>query len=60
MQDLTISLDGPKYVHDEYRVTYNGQGTHSIIIANLENHFKHISNLTDITLSPTLNPNMKR
>ena len=32
---ITISLDGPKYVHDKYRLDANGNGTYTRIINNI-------------------------
>jgi uncharacterized protein len=33
---LNISLDGPKHIHDRYRVYKNGTGTYDSVIQNLE------------------------
>lgn len=33
---MTVSLDGPKEIHDEQRVFHNGMGSHDIVMKNLE------------------------
>ena len=56
---ITVSLDGPKKIHDRYRRLSSGKGTYDIIINNLEK-FYHFNRKTyaspsikfNITISP--------
>lgn len=58
---LTISLDGPKEIHDRYRVLENGRGTFDIILKNLNwlketypNYFK-----TNVRFNAVMAPEFK-
>ncbi|MFQ6119305.1 MAG: radical SAM protein [Methanosarcinales archaeon] len=58
---ITISLDGPKNIHDRYRVFRNGKGTFDIIIKNIErikkyncNYFKNNISF-NVVMSPPYN-----
>jgi len=55
---ILVSLDGPKEIHDRYRVYQNGKGTFDIILQNLlrikENHRDYFMN--NISIAATLAP----
>jgi len=34
--NIIVSIDGPKPIHDRYRVFFNGSGSYDVIMANLE------------------------
>jgi len=39
---IAVSIDGPKNVHDKFRITHNGEGTFDAVIAGIEKLRNHL------------------
>ena len=46
--DVGISLDGPDMIHDSLRISLNGEGSHSRVIANVNEYFSKVSDSINI------------
>lgn len=44
---ITFSIDGPQEIHDKNRVTVLGEGTHNLVIKNLEKIVKEFGKLSE-------------
>ena len=46
--DVGISLDGPKFIHDSFRIFHNSEGTFDVILKNIEKYYSQISSTNRI------------
>ncbi|MCL0103752.1 4Fe-4S cluster-binding domain-containing protein [Dehalococcoidia bacterium] len=53
---VRISLDGPRQVHDKYRVTKSGHSSFDVVIKNIENFWRHnkVYCLSNVSISSTI------